>query len=192
MSSNFGWLFCTPKVFIDGVIMLIRHLFQFCVTRRQRWIMLVTLLRRNSSDNSPLLKKICTSWNASTTRIFRIGTIWRLISWGSGTRNISRLLQSMKQGIRHGKLKRRWEFVKICPIHIAWPRSPKLRSRSRSRSRSSLEIVIAIAIAISIWKTTTIAAPGSPIGTSYPKIATNFTSFYVAEIFALLLWNLLW
>ena len=25
------------------------------------------------------------------------------------------------------------------------------------------------------------------IGTSYPKIATNFTSFYLAEIFALLL-----
>ena len=30
------------------------------------------------------------------------------------------------------------------------------------------------------------------IGTSYPKIATNFKSFYLAEIFALLSWNLSW
>ena len=30
------------------------------------------------------------------------------------------------------------------------------------------------------------------IGTSYPKIATNFQSLYLAEKFALLLWNLLW
>ena len=30
------------------------------------------------------------------------------------------------------------------------------------------------------------------IGTSYPKIATNFKSFYLAEIFVLLLWNLSW
>ena len=30
------------------------------------------------------------------------------------------------------------------------------------------------------------------IGTSYPRIATNFQSLYLAEIFALLLWNLLW
>ena len=29
-------------------------------------------------------------------------------------------------------------------------------------------------------------------GTSYPKIATNFPSFYQAEIFALLLWHLSW
>ena len=28
------------------------------------------------------------------------------------------------------------------------------------------------------------------IGTSYPKIATNFQSLYITEIFALLLWNL--
>ena len=30
------------------------------------------------------------------------------------------------------------------------------------------------------------------IGTSYPKIATNFQPFYPIEIFALLLWNLSW
>ena len=30
------------------------------------------------------------------------------------------------------------------------------------------------------------------IGTSYPKIATNFKTFYLAEIFALLLWTFLW
>ena len=30
------------------------------------------------------------------------------------------------------------------------------------------------------------------IGTSYPKIATNFQSLYLAEIFALLLWNFSW
>ena len=30
------------------------------------------------------------------------------------------------------------------------------------------------------------------IGTSYPKIATNFQSLYLAEIFALVLWNLSW
>ena len=30
------------------------------------------------------------------------------------------------------------------------------------------------------------------IRTSYPKIATNFQSFYLVEIFALLLWNLSW
>ena len=30
------------------------------------------------------------------------------------------------------------------------------------------------------------------IGTSYPEIATNFKSFYLAEIFVLLLWNLSW
>ena len=33
---------------------------------------------------------------------------------------------------------------------------------------------------------------GDPIGTSYPKIATNFQSLYLAEIFVLLLWNLSW
>ena len=31
-----------------------------------------------------------------------------------------------------------------------------------------------------------------PIGTSHPKIATNFKSSYLVEIFALLLWNLSW
>ena len=32
----------------------------------------------------------------------------------------------------------------------------------------------------------------SLIETTYPKIATNFQSLYLAEIFALLLWNLSW